>query len=560
MEQGSIARGEVVRFRSMVDPGVAARYRDEGHWGDVTVADLVDRRALEQPENAAFITPANRVTWSTYRAASEAVAAALIAAGTEPGERAAVLLEDGPSMHIAVVGNEKAGLITVGIGARAGELEIRHLLERNGATLLVTAPTLRGLDMVDLFDRMRASGLPLRHHVVLPPFETDPDGPILVDGQSAPAADARTAALIEERRMGPDDLFMINSTSGTTGLPKSVMHTMNSKLYMASQAIEVADLGAGEVVFGAAPMPFGFGLFTTHFTPLVLGAPCVVADRFSPSLALELLERERVTTLVCVSTQFKMMLGSPDLVHRDLAALRVMFTGGEMVGYSAASRFEDEMGAYVLNFYGSNESGLATGTRITDTQDQRLRTGGSRLRGTEVQLYDDDGKTTDSSTGQPGSRGPACCLGYFNDAAANEELFTSDGFVLHADIVTFDDDGYLTVVGRKSDIIIRGGKNISAAVVEDLVSGHPAVTLAAAVAMPDPLFGERVCMYVEVTPGSSLTLEELVEFLDTTGTSKENYPEHLVVLEDLPRSSGSKVSKEALRQDAQSRAAAASTR
>ena len=161
---------------------------------------------------------------------------------------------------------------------------------------------------------------------------------------------------------------------------------------------------------------------------------------------------------------------------------------------------------------------------------------------------------TDSHRGQPGSRGPASCLGYFNDPPANAELFTSEGFVLHADIVTIDEDGYLAVVGRKVDIIIRGGKNISAAMVEDEVSAHPSVALAAAVAMPDPIFGERVCVYVELRRGKSLTLEGLSEFLTARNVSIELFPERLVVVDRIPRSSGSKVAKGDLREDARRRA------
>ncbi|HEX3946909.1 MAG TPA: class I adenylate-forming enzyme family protein [Acidimicrobiales bacterium] len=544
---------ESFRFRSVVDPTVAAGYRAAGWWGDVTVADLIDRNADELPDGPAFITPEHRMTWAGYRDTANRLASVLLSTDLEPGERVAVLLGDGATIHVALVGNEKAGLVTVGIGARAGELEMQHLIERTGAVALVTTAEHRGADTHELYERLRAGGLPLRHHVVVPVFEAEPDAPVLVDGQVV-VVDPAAADRMAERRMGPDDLFMINSTSGTTGLPKCVMHTMNSKLYMAHQAREVGELNPGEVFFGGAPVPFGFGLFTTHFSPLILGAACVLSDRFTASLALELMEREQVTVLVCVSTQFKMMLASPDLPKRDLGPLRVMFTGGEMIGYAAAAAFEDKMGAAVLNFYGSNESGMATGTRVSDTQERRLSTGGSLLVGTEVRLYENGVDVTATGTGQPGSRGPAVCLGYYDDPPANAELFTPDGFVLHADIVTIDDAGYLTVVGRKSDIIIRGGKNISAAVVEDLVAAHPAVTLAAAVAMPDPLFGERVAVYAELLPGESLELPELLAFLETTGTGKENYPEHLIVMDEIPRSSGSKVAKGALREDAQARA------
>lgn len=546
-------------FRSMVDPERAAAYRAAGWWGDQTVADLVAQRAATGPSDPALITRDDRLTWAEYHRTSDRLAQCLVAAGLEPGERVAVLLSDGGSPHVALVANEKAGLVTVGIGSRAGGAEIRHLLAHTGSVAMVTHADHRGTDMSDLYQELRAEGLPLRVHVVIPVFEAEVGGAIRLNGEDPGIRSDVPSGFFDDRRLGPDDLFLINSTSGTTGMPKCVMHTQNSKLYMARQARQVAQLGDGEVVVGLAPMPFGFGLFSTHFVATLLGAPAVVTDRFTAEAALELIERERATVLFCVSTQFKMMLQAPDMASRDLSALRVMFTGGEMIPYEAARDFEARTGALVLNFYGSNESGLATGTRLTDAKEVRLRTGGGGLAGTEVRLFDNGVDVTATGRGQPGSRGPAVCLGYDDDQDANAELFTPDGFVLHADIVTIDDQGYLTVVGRKSEIIIRGGKNISAAAVEDAVSAHPSVVLAAAVPMPDPLFGERVCAFVELRPGMSLTLDELVDFLAEQGSSKEIYPEHLVVLAHLPRSSGGKVAKGQLTADARSMATSAPT-
>jgi len=181
-----------------------------------------------------------------------------------------------------------------------------------------------------------------------------------------------------------------------------------------------------------------------------------------------------------------------------------------------------------------------------------------------VRLYEDGRDVTASGRGQPAGRGPATCLGYLDDPAGNAELHSPDGWMLMGDICTLDDEGYLTVVGRRSDIIIRGGKNISAARVEDEVASHPAVRLAAAVARPDEVFGERVYVYVELhdvvasgsatpSPSPPLTLEELLAHLAARGTSKELLPEHLVVLDQLPRSSGGKVAKGELREDARRR-------
>ncbi|MCW2573964.1 MAG: hypothetical protein JWO88_4022, partial [Frankiales bacterium] len=338
--------------------------------------------------------------------------------------------------------------------------------------------------------------------------------------------------------------------------PKCVMHTQNRWFYFHKKAAEHGELTEHDVVLSAVPAPFGFGLWTSHFTPTLLGAPTVVVDRFSAEATLDLMERERVTMLCCVSTQFIMMLNSPGFADRDLSALRVMFTGGEMIPYDRALAFEQATGASVLQFFGSNETGLLTGTKIGQPLDKRLHTAGTIVPEMHVRLYDEGKDVTSTGIGQPAGRGPALCVGYLDDPKANAELFTDDGWMLMGDICTLDDEGWLTVVGRKSDFIIRGGKNISAAQVEDAVATHPRVGIAAAVAMPDPVFGERVCVYVELKEGDSLTLEELVAHLVGQGTSKEILPEHLVVMDELPRSSGGKIAKGDLKTDVATRAAA----
>jgi acyl-CoA synthetase len=165
-----------------------------------------------------------------------------------------------------------------------------------------------------------------------------------------------------------------------------------------------------------------------------------------------------------------------------------------------------------------------------------------------------DGDGADvTASGGPGigaCKGPVTCLGYYDDPEANARLFTDDGWMLTGDLCTIDGDGYLTVAGRTSDFIIRGGKNISAAQVEEEVSTHPGVALAAAVAMPDPVFGERVCVYVEQHRAMApLTLPALCAHLEARGVGKELWPERVEVRDRLPRSSGEKVAKGDLRDD-----------
>lgn len=496
-----------------VDPQVALEYRRAGWWGDETIGSRVRHHASTQPEGAAFVDPTGQLSWAQYDARSSALAESLLASGVAPGDLVAVQLPDTAVVHVAFLACEKIGATVVGIGTRAGKREVAHLLGRTGATIHLTP------ERVERLEPSRAAS-------------------------SCGAG----------RGLGPDDVFILNSTSGTTGMPKVVVHTQNRWFYFHQLAVEAGRLTPDDIFMSLIPAPFGFGLWTAHFTPTILGAPCVVVDRFSAAAALELIEREHVTVLCCVSTQFLMLLDDPTLGARDLSSLRCMFTGGEAVPYERAAAFEQVTGATVLQFFGSNETGALSRTTMDDDREHRLRTAGRVIPDMQVRLYDES-RNRATGRGRPAGRGPATCLGYFDDDDANRELFTGDGWMLMGDLVEIDDDGYVQVIGRTSDFVIRGGKNISAPAVEEEIVSHPAVAVAAVVAMPDPIFGERVCAYVELRAGTDLSLDQLTDHLEARGVSKEWFPEHLVVLDELPRSSGGKIAKGDLRDDIRRRTA-----
>jgi acyl-CoA synthetase len=523
-----------------------------------TIAQTIEDNALDRPDGTAFLTGARRLTWSGYASRSDALADLLCSLGLKPGERMALLLPDGPGVHVAFVATEKAGLVAVGIGARAGRSEIEHLLHTSGAVALLCPARYRGIDMEALVATVRQRSGLLRHHIAVEP-DDDFGGPVSVDGQrtTLPRATPELPGKIAERRLGPGDLWLLNSTSGTTGLPKCVGHDQARWFFFHQLAVRAARLGPADIFMSAVPAPFGFGLWTAHFTPAILGAPTVVLDGFSAEEALGALEAHRVSILAAVSTQFILLLDSPAMEQTDLRALRVLFTGGEKVPYERAARFEEATGAHVLQFYGSNETGALSGTTLADPQEKRLTTAGRPIPEMQVRLFDDEGNdVTTSGRGQPGCKGGTLSLGYFGNEAANRELIRPDGWFLIGDRVSIDADGYLTVEGRLGDFIIRGGKNISAAGVEEAIERHPDITVAAAIPVPDPIFGERVCAYVELRPGTDITLEALLVFLEGEGTSKEYLPERLVVPGELPRSSGGKIARQSLREDAVRRAEA----
>ncbi|OJZ70201.1 cyclohexanecarboxylate-CoA ligase [Mycobacterium paraffinicum] len=514
----------------------SAHFRACGFWSDATLSDAVRRNAERSPQRLAYVDhPGSALSWRQFDDAASALAEGLAGTGIEPGDRVAVWHGDSAALHVLFVAIERCGAVVVGVGARAGAREVAAIL-RSAQPKILISDQQRGATAAAVAEELALPTLTLGWDAGLPRLNVR----------------AASRALAPESRLGPDDVFLINSTSGTTGLPKCVVHTQNRWYYFHQKAVANGLLTSEDVFLPVIPTPFGFGLWTSHTTPIYLGATAVILGRFSTGATCEAIARHRATVLCCVSTQLTMLMADPATRDHDLSSLRVVFTGGEALPYRPAAEFEELTGAKILQFYGSNETGMLSATTVDDTRERRLRTGGRIVPEMAVRLFDGDRDVTATGKGQPACRGPATSLGYLG-GTDHDKLFTEDGWMRMGDICEIDADGYLTVTGRTSDFILRGGKNISATQVEDAVTTHPAIAVAAAVAMPDPVFGEKVCLYAELVDSAKIDLPELVEHLLALGVSKELLPERLIVVDELPRSSGGKVAKGRLREDIRAR-------
>jgi acyl-CoA synthetase len=515
----------------------SARFRAAGWWSDSTLSDAVRRNAERSPDRPAYSDhPGISLTWREFDDAATSLAEQLAGVGVARGDRVAVWHSDSTAIHVLFVAIERCGAVIVGIGARAGIREVAAMLRAAQPKLLVS-------------DQKR--GGPATQAAAGAAAES-PVSVLVLGLAGGLSLNVEPKALGAESRLGPDDVFLINSTSGTTGLPKCVVHTQNRWYYFHQKAVANGLLTSDDIFLPVIPTPFGFGIWTSHTTPIYLGATAVILERFTTKAACEAIAQHRVTVLCCVSTQLTMLMADAGCRDYDLSSLRVVFAGGEALPYRPAAEFETLTGAKILQFYGSNETGLLSGTTVQDSRQRRLRTGGRIIPEMAVRLFDGDQDVTVTGRGQPACRGPATSLGYLG-GTDHDKLFTRDGWMRMGDICEIDVDGYLSVTGRTSDFILRGGKNISASQVEDAVMTHPAIALAAAVSMPDPVFGEKVCLYTELADSRTIDLPELVNHLLELGVSKELLPERLIVVDELPRSSGGKIAKGQLREDIRAR-------
>ena len=462
-----------------------ARFRAAGWWSDATLSDAVRRNAERSPDRVGYLDEGISLTWREFDAAATALAEQLAGIGIGPGDRVAVWHGDSAAVHALFVAVERCGAVVVGIGARAGTREAAAIL-LNSQPKIVISDNRRSDAATQVVAAAGGSLLVLG----------------LVGGALRLNVYAAPKALRADSQLGPDDVFLINSTSGTTGLPKCVVHTQNRWYYFHQKAVANGLLTSDDVFLPVIPMPFGFGIWTSHTTPIYLGATTVLMERFTTRAACEAIARHKISVLCCVSTQLTMLMADRECRDYDLSSLRVVFAGGEALPYRPAAEFEELTGAKILQFYGSNETGLLSGTTVEDTLQRRLRTGGRIVPEMAVRLFDGDRDVTETGRGQPACRGPATSLGYLG-GTDHDKLFTPDGWMRMGDICEIDADGYLSVTGRTSDFILRGGKNISASQVEDAVMTHPAIAVAAAVAMPDPIFGEKVCLYAELVDAAT---------------------------------------------------------
>ncbi|WP_420881602.1 class I adenylate-forming enzyme family protein [Rhodococcus sp. (in: high G+C Gram-positive bacteria)] len=509
-------------------------------YSHVPISDVIRTWARQIPDRPAFVTPARPTTWIEYDRLADAVARELRATVGGLRSRAALLLPDTTGVHAALCGCYRAGRVAAAIGVRSGVREIAHIMRRTGATVLVTAPEIRGRSWWGLVEELRAQGV----------FPSDV---VVVDEAGGAVGRHRLGgvehgdAALPGAPFTTSEVTILNSTSGTTGLPKVVAHDERKWVAFAREAMQGGRIGPDDVVCSVVPAPFGFGLWSAHFLPALLGVPVVVTAKFDVDEMAMMIERERVTVLCCVSTQFRMLLRSATVRHRDLSSLRVLYTGGEPVPYRDARAFEERTGAKVLQFYGSNEAGVVSRTTLDDDVETRLRTCGHVLGSAHVRVLDESGADSPERPrrGRPAVRGPLMSAGYWADPAANAELYTEDGWMLLGDIVEIDEQDRVRVVGRTADFVIRGGKNISIVEIEELVGEHPAVSDVAVVGVPDEIFGERVCAVVVTDAGGHLDTGTLAWWLRARGVTPEYLPEYVVTVDRLEVGPGGKTDRRA---------------
>jgi cyclohexanecarboxylate-CoA ligase len=344
----------------------------------------------------------------------------------------------------------------------------------------------------------------------------------------------------------PSDLAVALFTSGSTGQPKAVLHTQRGLLSKALTMAAIHGLTDRDVVLMPAPAAHISGLLNGVLVPGVAAMRTVWMAKWDPSAAVDLIEREGVSFMIGPPTFFVSLMGAPGFSGPRVRSLRLVSSGGAGVTPAFVASASSELGARVKRTYGSTEAPTITTSGPDDPVLRAAETDGRPTGEAEVRISDPvTGRLCGPGvSGEVWVRGPELFVGYA-DPVATREAFARGGWFRTGDLGVLDTDGWLTIVGRIKDVIIRGGENISAGEVESHLEAHPSVRQAAAVGYPDERLGERVCAFVVAT--ASFGLDECRQWFESRGVTRFKWPERVVQLEGLPLLGAGKVDRAALR-------------
>ncbi|HCN3901892.1 TPA: medium-chain fatty-acid--CoA ligase [Escherichia coli] len=522
-----------------------AAYRQQGLWGDASLADYWQQTARAMPDKIAVVdNHGASYTYSALDHAASCLANWMLAKGIESGDRIAFQLPGWCEFTVIYLACLKIGAVSVPLLPSWREAELVWVLNKCQAKMFFAPTLFKQTRPVDLI-------LPLQNQ--LPQLQQ-----IVGVDKLAPATSslslsqiiADNTPLTTAITTHGDELAAVLFTSGTEGLPKGVMLTHNNILASERAYCARLNLTWQDVFMMPAPLGHATGFLHGVTAPFLIGARSVLLDIFTPDACLALLEQQRCTCMLGATPFVYDLLNLLEKQPADLSALRFFLCGGTTIPKKVARECQ-QRGIKLLSVYGSTESSPHAVVNLDDPLSRFMHTDGYAAAGVEIKVVDDARKTLPPGCeGEEASRGPNVFMGYFDEPELTARALDEEGWYYSGDLCRMDEAGYIKITGRKKDIIVRGGENISSHEVEDILLQHPKIHDACVVAMPDERLGERSCAYVVLkAPHHSLSLEEVVAFFSRKRVAKYKYPEHIVVIEKLPRTASGKIQKFLLRKD-----------
>jgi len=511
----------------VIDPARAQQYVDDGWWDGSTLAARVHEYALDQPDAIAVVdeTTEGRVTYGQLWDDACRVSRFLGEHGVWPGEVVSVQLPNWYETVAIDLGVLAHGAVLNPLLPNYRAHELQHILSTAHTKMLFTPDEYRDFDHANLGRELCDSIDTLDRHVVV-----RGRGGFWQQVLGHPAKHV-------EPRIDAESVSEVIFTSGTEATPKGVVHTENTTNCNVRSAYAVNELGRHDVVWVPSPIGHSTGLNFGVRLALYFGLKLVLQDRWDADRAAELVEREQCSYTLAATTFLTDLIAAAGRSERDLSSLTRFGCGGAPVPPEIV-RAGADAGINVLRIYGLTEALVVSWNRPSSPLEKRMHTDGLALPEVELEVRD----------GEILVRGPNVCVGLFDDPERERAIFTDDGWLHTGDTGVLDDDGYLSIVGRTKEIIIRGGLNIAPREIEDLLCELPAVRAAAVIGLPDERLGELACACVVTEDGPALDLDQVVAFLSERNVATYKLPQMLRVVDELPTTPSGKIRKNVLRE------------
>lgn len=518
-----------------------ARHTATGAWRNVSLADCAHRQVERAPERIAVVEGGRAYSFGEIYAEAEQLARAFSALGLQHGDVISFQLPNWAQTTVINLAACLTGVVMNPVVPIYRDAEVRYILTDARTRLFFVPQIFRGFDYSEMARRLRG-GLPDLRHVVV--MRGEAQGCLTYDallahgdaGPYTPAAD-------------PNAVKLVLYTSGTTGSPKGVLHSHNTIMSEIDAVIAYWGIREDDVVLMPSPVTHITGYLYALEIAFAAGVKVVLMERWNAAEAVDLIAQHGVTFSVGATPFLQELVAEVQARNVALPSLRLFMSGGAPVPPEVVYRANDALpGCLTFRVYGSTEAPTVT-LGIRDRSEAALgATTDGRIVNHEVRIVDAQSGTTvaGGAEGEICSRGPELMLGY-TESRFTEEAFDADGYFHTGDLGYRSHGDFLTVSGRKKDLIIRGGENLSPKEIEDVLHRHPAIQEVAIVAMPHARLGETVCAFVIARPGQTVDVALLAAYLAQAGLARQKFPERVELVEDLPRTASGKVQKNLLR-------------
>lgn len=510
-----------------------------GRLGPQQLISLARRIA---PDREFLVCDGRRLTRREVFAQVEALAAGLAALGIGKGDCVATLLPACPEAVLALFLPWVLGTVEVPLNPLLREHELRHILADCSARAIITTRSWAGHDYLSLLARIRAHTPALRHIIVREPG--DPGAPAVLTLPQL-LADARGHPRV---RLRPGEPGRISYTSGTTGLPKGVVHAREGYWGLAHQsASSRLDLSVLRCLLLPFP-PYHYAGWLGVMSAFLAGGRVVLMERFSPQRMLELIEEERVSQIGASPTMYRLLLNTPGQERYDLSSVRRLTLGAEPCPPDLVRALHERFGCHIEGFYGMTECGIISWTGEEDPWEVAAMTVGRPAPGVKVRIVGEAGEPlAPGDTGEVLVQSSQMMLGYHRDPALTAETLDGEGWLHTGDVGYLGEDGYLRLVDRKKDVVIRGGQNVYPAEVEHYLCEHPSIAQAAVVGIPSAVCGERLWAFVVPAAGAQLSERQVLEHC-RGAVAPYKVPDVVRIVDRLPVTATGKVQKYRLRE------------